>query len=251
MSDIFRARFPRLFSPPALSRIRGLHRQRRLRTELSTSGRESGPSPVRREPARDHARQRPRNPIVVPVQAMRRGTVNHAEENSMATALAQVTLDDKYTLTSGRIYLTGIQALVRLPIMQRQRDFAAGLNTAGFVSGYRGSPLGALDQTLWKARSLPRAQPHSFPTRHQRGPRRHQRVGHPAGQHVPGRPLRRCVRHVVRQGAGRRSQRRRVQARQRSGHITLRRRAGRRRRTTIPASHRRCPIKANTPSWMR
>jgi indolepyruvate ferredoxin oxidoreductase len=70
----------------------------------------------------------------------------------MATALAQVTLDDKYTLTSGRIYLTGIQALVRLPIMQRQRDFAAGLDTAGFVSGYRGSPLGALDQTLWKAR---------------------------------------------------------------------------------------------------
>jgi len=70
----------------------------------------------------------------------------------MAMALAQVTLDDKYTLESGRIFLTGIQALVRLPIIQRQRDAAAGLNTAGFVSGYRGSPLGALDQTLWKAR---------------------------------------------------------------------------------------------------
>ena len=70
----------------------------------------------------------------------------------MAMALAQVTLDDKYTLESGRIFLTGIQALVRLPIMQRQRDATAGLNTAGFVSGYRGSPLGALDQTLWKAR---------------------------------------------------------------------------------------------------
>ncbi len=70
----------------------------------------------------------------------------------MAIALAQVTLDDKYTLESGRIYLTGIQALVRLPIMQRQRDAAAGLDTAGFVSGYRGSPLGALDQMLWKAR---------------------------------------------------------------------------------------------------
>ena len=70
----------------------------------------------------------------------------------MAMALAQVTLDDKYTLESGRIFLTGIQALVRLPIMQRQRDASAGLNTAGFVSGYRGSPLGALDQTLWKAR---------------------------------------------------------------------------------------------------
>ena len=70
----------------------------------------------------------------------------------MATALAKITLDDKYTRESGRIYLTGIQALVRLPMAQRQRDAAAGLNTAGFISGYRGSPLGALDQTLWKAR---------------------------------------------------------------------------------------------------
>ena len=62
-----------------------------------------------------------------------------------------VTLDDKYTLTSGRIYLSGIQALVRLPLIQRQRDQAAGLNTAGFISGYRGSPLGGLDEALWKA----------------------------------------------------------------------------------------------------
>jgi indolepyruvate ferredoxin oxidoreductase len=69
-----------------------------------------------------------------------------------AMALAAVTLDDKYTLDSGRIYLTGIQALVRLPMMQRQRDVAAGLNTAGFVSGYRGSPLGGLDQNLWQAK---------------------------------------------------------------------------------------------------
>src|SRR5690606_3089515 len=63
-----------------------------------------------------------------------------------------VTLDDKYVLERGRIYLTGIQALVRLPLMQRQRDAAAGLNTAGFISGYRGSPLGGLDQQLWAAR---------------------------------------------------------------------------------------------------
>src|SRR5258708_4997313 len=63
--------------------------------------------------------------------------------------LAAVTLDDKYTLDRGRIYLTGIQALVRLPMMQRQRDAAAGLNTAGFISGYRGSPLSGLDQNLW------------------------------------------------------------------------------------------------------
>src|SRR5579883_1062764 len=69
-----------------------------------------------------------------------------------AMALAAVTLDDKYTLDKGRIYLTGIQALVRLPMMQRQRDVAAGLNTAGFISGYRGSPLGGLDQNLWQAK---------------------------------------------------------------------------------------------------
>src|SRR3954470_22106533 len=67
-------------------------------------------------------------------------------------ALAAVTLDDKYTAESGRVYLTGTQALVRLPMMQRQRDLAAGRNTACFISGYRGSPLGAFDQALWSAR---------------------------------------------------------------------------------------------------
>jgi indolepyruvate ferredoxin oxidoreductase len=59
------------------------------------------------------------------------------------------TLDDKYSLSTGKIYLTGIQALARLCLLQKQRDFDAGLNTAGFISGYRGSPLGSLDQTLW------------------------------------------------------------------------------------------------------
>ena len=63
-----------------------------------------------------------------------------------------VTLEDKYTLASGRVYLTGTQALVRLAMIQRERDAAAGLNTAGFISGYRGSPLGGFDQALWKAR---------------------------------------------------------------------------------------------------
>lgn len=66
--------------------------------------------------------------------------------------LAHVSLDDKYALDSGRVYLTGTQALVRLLLMQRARDRAHGLNTAGFVSGYRGSPLGGLDQALWNAR---------------------------------------------------------------------------------------------------
>ena len=67
-------------------------------------------------------------------------------------ALKAVTLDDKYRLDEGRVYLTGTQALVRLPMMQRQRDVAAGLNTGCFISGYRGSPLGGLDQALWSAR---------------------------------------------------------------------------------------------------
>ena len=66
--------------------------------------------------------------------------------------LAAVTLDDKYALEEGRVYLTGTQALVRLPIMQRQRDVAAGLNTGCFIAGYRGSPLGGFDQALWGAR---------------------------------------------------------------------------------------------------
>ncbi|MCW5731094.1 MAG: indolepyruvate ferredoxin oxidoreductase family protein [Alphaproteobacteria bacterium] len=67
-------------------------------------------------------------------------------------ALAQVTLEDKYALDKGRVYLTGVQALVRLPMLQRQRDLAQGLNTAGFISGYRGSPLGMYDNALWSAR---------------------------------------------------------------------------------------------------
>ncbi|MFX1763662.1 indolepyruvate ferredoxin oxidoreductase family protein [Paraburkholderia sp. A1RI-2L] len=71
---------------------------------------------------------------------------------SLEAALASVTLDDKYTLERGRAYMSGIQALVRLPMLQQERDKAAGLNTAGFISGYRGSPLGGLDQSLWKAK---------------------------------------------------------------------------------------------------
>jgi len=66
--------------------------------------------------------------------------------------LAAVTLDDKYTLESGRVYLTGTQALVRIPMMQRQRDAAQDLNTGCYISGYRGSPLGAYDQQLWQAK---------------------------------------------------------------------------------------------------
>ena len=68
--------------------------------------------------------------------------------------LKDITLDDKYTVEQGRIFLTGTQALVRLPLIQRQLDKAAGLDTRGFISGYRGSPLGALDQQLGAAKSF-------------------------------------------------------------------------------------------------
>jgi indolepyruvate ferredoxin oxidoreductase len=72
----------------------------------------------------------------------------------MTRPAAAVTLDDKYVQREGRVYLSGIQALVRLPLIQRERDAAAGLNTAGFISGYRGSPLGTFDQQLWKAKRV-------------------------------------------------------------------------------------------------
>ncbi len=71
---------------------------------------------------------------------------------SIRKALETVTLDDKYALETGRAFMSGVQALVRLPMLQRMRDAKAGLNTAGFVSGYRGSPLGGYDQALWSAR---------------------------------------------------------------------------------------------------
>jgi indolepyruvate ferredoxin oxidoreductase len=69
-------------------------------------------------------------------------------------ALMEVGLDDKYRLDAKRIFLSGTQALVRLPMLQRERDRAQGLNTAGFISGYRGSPLGMYDHALWRAKSF-------------------------------------------------------------------------------------------------
>ena len=65
--------------------------------------------------------------------------------------LRTVSLNDKYTHDHDTAYITGIEALVRLPILQRQRDSKRGINTAGFVSGYRGSPLGTVDQAMWSA----------------------------------------------------------------------------------------------------
>jgi indolepyruvate ferredoxin oxidoreductase len=74
-----------------------------------------------------------------------------SSELANAINFDDVSLDDKYDLTKKRIFVTGVQALVRLGLMQKERDRLAGLNTAGFVSGYRGSPLGGLDQAFFKA----------------------------------------------------------------------------------------------------
>jgi indolepyruvate ferredoxin oxidoreductase len=75
-------------------------------------------------------------------------------EASVAGAIREVTLDDKFDLSQRRIFLNGNQAVIRMLLMQKARDRAAGLNTGGFVSGYRGSPLGGLDQQLWRSKKL-------------------------------------------------------------------------------------------------
>src|SRR5829696_921780 len=131
-----------------------------------------GPARRTRRRAVLYRRHKARHPgIAGPPQAFRlpgRGSLSRgpaattlwarARKNLRESAMARgpgelaVTLDDKYVLEKGRIYLTGTQALVRLPMLQRQRDAAAGLNTGCFISGYRGSPLGGFDQALWSAR---------------------------------------------------------------------------------------------------
>ena len=78
--------------------------------------------------------------------------------------LMQVGLDDKYRLDAKRIYLSGIQALVRLPMLQRERDRAQNLNTGGFISGYRGSPLGMYDNALVAGKVVPAIA--QYPLRH-------------------------------------------------------------------------------------
>src|SRR3712207_5819026 len=83
------------------------------------------------------------------------GAKPHGGKRIMAegpVALRNVTLDDKYDLTKDHVFITGTQAVIRMLLMQRERDRLAGLSTAGLVSGYRGSPIGGLDQNLWRAR---------------------------------------------------------------------------------------------------
>ncbi len=141
-----------------------------------------------------------------------------------------ISLEDKFTRSAGRVFLTGLQALVRLPMAQIRRDRRRGLKTAGFISGYRGSPLGGYDQQLEKAQAASRRPRHRLPAGRQRGPRRVRGLGQPAAPALARRALRRRGRHLVRQGAGRRPLGRRAQARQRRGLVPAWRRAVPRRR---------------------
>lgn len=67
---------------------------------------------------------------------------------------SEISLNDKYTLERGRAFMTGTQALIRLPMLQRERDLKAGLNTAGYITGYRGSPVTSVDMTAIKAKNI-------------------------------------------------------------------------------------------------
>jgi indolepyruvate ferredoxin oxidoreductase len=138
-------------------------------------------------------------------------------------ALETVTLDDKYSLDYGHAFMSGVQALVKLPMLQRVRDQRVGKNTAGFISGYRGSPLGTYDQSLQKAEKFLKAHHVVF----QPGVNEElaataiwgtQQLGFaPTGV----QQVRRRVRHLVRQGPGRGPLLRRVQARQHGRHHAL------------------------------
>ena len=131
-------------------------------------------------------------------------------------ALKPVSLDDKYDLSQERVFVSGTQALVRLALMQKERDRRAGLNTAGFVTGYRGSPLGGLDQQFMRAAR----QIASSPTTSSSRPGLNEELAATALWGTQQAELRGegkyrwRLRHVVRQGPGRRPLRRRLPPRQ-------------------------------------
>ena len=162
--------------------------------------------------------------------------------------LAAVTLDDKYILEKGRVYLTGTQALVRLPMLQRQRDAAAGLNTGVLYLRLSRLAAGRARPGAVGRATLHRAQPHPLSAGDQRGAGRDRGVGQPAGRAVSRRQIRRRLRHVVRQGTRRRPQRRCAEARQFRRLGAAWRRAGCSPATTTPANPRPWRISRNSPS---
>ena len=131
---------------------------------------------------------------------------------------------------SGRIYLLGHQALVRLPMMQRERDRAAGLNTPASSPAIAARRSAATTWRSGRREKFLETAGVALPARRERGPGRHRGLGQPAGRPVPRRQGRRRVRDLVRQGPRRRPLGRRAEARQLRRHRAARRRARARRR---------------------
>ena len=137
-----------------------------------------------------------------------------------------VTLGDKYDLAKSRILVTGTQAVVRLALTQRARDRRMGKRTAGYITGYRGSPLGGLDQQFERAASLLKPADILFqPAVNEDLAATALWGSQQAEMRGEGR-YRRRLRHLVRQGAGRRPLGRRAQARQPRRHLAVGRRRG-------------------------
>ena len=144
---------------------------------------------------------------------------------SIRKALESVTLDDKYTLDHGRAFMSGVQALVRLPMLQRQRDARRGPEHRRLHQRLPRLAAGRLRPGAVGGQEAPGGAAHRVPARRQRGTRRHRGVGHAAARPLPAeQEVRRRVRHLVRQGPGRGPLLRRVQARQHGRHREARRR---------------------------
>ena len=117
-------------------------------------------------------------------------------------SVQDISLADRFDLTKRHVLLNGTQALVRLMLMQSARDRAAGLNTAGLVTGYRGSPLGGVDLQMMRSKKLLDPANILFQPG-LNGPGRDRHLGQPTGGTARRGEIRRRLRAVVRQGAGR------------------------------------------------
>ena len=140
--------------------------------------------------------------------------------------LAAVSLDDKYESREGRVHITGSQAIVRLAMMQRIRDRAAGLDTACYITGYRGSPMHNIDKELWSAkRFLPGSNVHFQPAINE-DLAATAIWGTQQATVVRRLPARRHLLHVVRQGPRPRPEHGRRPPRPHGGKLPPRRGAG-------------------------
>ena len=136
----------------------------------------------------------------------------------MVVERSAITLESRFADRDQPVLLTGIQALLRLLLEQQRLDHEAGLHTAGFVSGYRGSPLGGLDRELWVQKKLMAAHDIRFEPGVNEDLAATMIYGTQELDAFPGKRVDGVLRHVVRQGTRRRSLRRRVPLRQHGRH---------------------------------